>query len=57
MCFEGRLAGSDMKMWRSVFVLLLIMIQRHGENSMVFMKLTVQNKWKVNFIAVNIPEA
>jgi hypothetical protein len=57
MRFEGRLARSDMKVWRSVFVLLLIMIHRHGENSVVFIKLTTQNKWKAKFIAVNIPEA
>jgi len=42
-------------MQKSVFVLLIFIIYRHGYNSVVFIKLATQNKWNVNFIVVNIP--
>jgi hypothetical protein len=57
MHIEVRLAGTDMKMWRSVFVLPSIMVDTHVDSSVMFIKLTVHNMWKVNFIAVNVPEA
>jgi hypothetical protein len=57
MYTDRRLDRSGIKMQRSVYVLLLIIIYRHGYNSVVFIKLAKQNKWNVNFIAVNIPAA
>jgi len=55
ICIDRRLDRSSIKMQRSVFVLLLIIIYRHGHNSVVFIKLATQNKWNVNLIVVNIP--
>jgi len=57
MCIDRRLDRSSIKMQRSVFVLLLIIIYRHGDNSVVFIKLATKNKWNVNLIVVNIPAA
>lgn len=55
MCIEGRLARSGIKMRRSEFVRLLIIIYRHGDSSAVVIKLATQNKWKVSFTVDNIP--
>ena len=55
MHIERRLVRSGIKMRRSEFVLLLIIIYRHGDNSVVVIRLVTQNKWKVSFTAVNIP--
>jgi hypothetical protein len=57
MRIDRRLDRSGIKMRRSVFVLLLIIIYKHGCNSVVFIKLATQNKSNVNFIVVNIPAA
>lgn len=54
---DRRLYRSGIKMQRSIFVLLLIIIYRYVYNSVVFIKLATQNKWNVNFIVVNIPAA
>jgi hypothetical protein len=55
MRIDRSLDRSGIKMRRSVFVLLLIIIYRQGGNSVVFIKLATQNKLNVNFIVVNIP--
>jgi hypothetical protein len=57
MYTDRRLDSSGIKMQRSVYVLLLIIIYRHGYNSVVFIKLATQNKWNVSFVVVDIPAA
>jgi hypothetical protein len=57
MNIDRRLDRSGIKMQRSIFVLLLIILYRYGYNSVIFIKLATQNKWNVNFIVVNIPAA